>query len=567
MLRTRTCLTVTNDNDITITPIQTPLLPFLLGNRKIIETKHTFIHYIEVLSIINQLQNIEIFYNQINHNLNKMNISRYTHLPNLKAMMNHTKYLIMEAKTKLNNVQPHTRTKRGLINLGGKVSKWLFGTLDAEDGEKYDKAINELQNSQNSFQSEVNLHMSLTKQLIQNYNETISVLINNQNIIKKHIETLKSNIKKSINDITAFLQAQNTINQIILNCQNIITFLDNLEDAISFAQLNVLHSTVISAKDMSKIISNLTILYGKNKIINFKNLNNYYQIANLQIKFINNKIIFIIHFPIFNQDTYKLYHLFPIPINNTIIIPKQPYLVLGHHLQEYLPEECPMVENIFICHNDLQPITDECSINLIQGVEIQNCQLTMAVPEQPIIEMINNNYIIVIPSRKDLQILKTCKNQEYHLITKPSLVSVPFNCGVQILQNTYWNTENMIKGNPFILPKITFDEITKEKPEEKIKIQSIDLHHIKNLEEKANQLKPIVVNPIHTIAWSSTTTILLIIVTLIIIILWKLRRQIRLKLSQKKTEEVKKEDIPFQDFENKRSPLFSSSVGGVMGIP
>lgn len=86
MLRTRTCLTVTNDNDITITPIQTPLLPFLLGNTKIIETKHTFIHYIEVLPIINQLQNIEIFYNQINHNLNKMNISRYTHLPNLKAM-------------------------------------------------------------------------------------------------------------------------------------------------------------------------------------------------------------------------------------------------------------------------------------------------------------------------------------------------------------------------------------------------------------------------------------------------------------------------------------------------
>lgn len=68
----------------------------------------------------------------------------------------HANYLILEAENKLNNFIPHypTRNKRGLVNIIVKASKWLFGTLDSGDGEKYDKAIKTFLGNQNSTADE-----------------------------------------------------------------------------------------------------------------------------------------------------------------------------------------------------------------------------------------------------------------------------------------------------------------------------------------------------------------------------------------------------------------------------
>ena len=157
----------------------------------------------------------------------------------------------------------------------------------------------------------------------------------NQNQIKRHIETFERNINKTIIDSTIFLRVQNTLLQIILNCPNCITFLDNLKDAIMFAKLNTLHSAVIQAMDLQQIIVSLTALYGENKIVNFQNFENYYQLACLEVRFINDKIIFATHIPTFLKDNFEMYNLFPIPLNHTIIIPKSPYLIMSTDLQQY----------------------------------------------------------------------------------------------------------------------------------------------------------------------------------------------------------------------------------------
>lgn len=35
----------------------------------------------------------------------------------------------------------NTRIKRGMIDLGSRVQKWIFGTVDAEDGEYSENAF------------------------------------------------------------------------------------------------------------------------------------------------------------------------------------------------------------------------------------------------------------------------------------------------------------------------------------------------------------------------------------------------------------------------------------------
>ena len=214
-------ISANRDNDIKIIPIKTPILPFRLGNARVIDTKHTFLHYIEINALFNQLDSIENSYNVLEKSIiqSSSKTLQNTHFINPNNLLNNAKYLISQIKVKLNNLNPNNRPKRGLINVGGKITKWLFGTLDSDDGKKYTKAINELHNNQNSHKREINLQISLTKQLIDNYNNTVTLLAKNQEHIKNHINIFESNLNQSAMDVTTVLKVQNTLLQIILNCQ------------------------------------------------------------------------------------------------------------------------------------------------------------------------------------------------------------------------------------------------------------------------------------------------------------------------------------------------------------
>jgi hypothetical protein len=48
------------------------------------------------------------------------------------------------------SLQPE-RTKRGILDLGGDILKFLFGTLTQSDAQKYTEHIQKLENEQQSF--------------------------------------------------------------------------------------------------------------------------------------------------------------------------------------------------------------------------------------------------------------------------------------------------------------------------------------------------------------------------------------------------------------------------------
>ena len=55
--------------EITITPIHSQIFPFHLCVGKVIETKHTFIHYVEIDQLISLLGNTISYFNAINATL------------------------------------------------------------------------------------------------------------------------------------------------------------------------------------------------------------------------------------------------------------------------------------------------------------------------------------------------------------------------------------------------------------------------------------------------------------------------------------------------------------------
>lgn len=534
---------VTTKLDIDFTPVKTPLLPFHLGNAKIVESKHTFLHFIEISPLNNQLISIERAYSILEKSLIFTNVQDFqsSQFINANNLFNHAKYLISQIQIKLNNIKPHNRSKRGLLNIGGKVSKWLFGTLDSDDGEKYENAINELRQNQNSYKKEMSLQISLTKQLIENYNSTITLLNKNQLTIKNNIDAFEKSINKTITDLTIFIKVQNSLFQIILNCQNLITFLDNMEDAIMFAKLNTLHSAVISIAELEQIIFNLSTLYGDDKVLIFKNINNYYKLAGLQVNFVKDKIIFAVHLPIFLKDSFEIFHLFPVPINQTIFIPKLSFIILGTDLQQYRDEECPKIEDLYICQNQLQPQVNDCTTTLIKKAESQNCQLTKVTISTPIIQSITNQYILAIPNNEKLKVHKNCINKEIIFVEEPSVINIPLNCGISIQNTQFWNKEEIENGKPFSLPPIKFSNFKPHEVDEKpIVLESINLEKIKTLQEQAKALKiPEDTPGIHPVAWSLTTSIIiLIIIILILFTVYKVykRRLVKSKGSQREAD-------------------------------
>lgn len=71
--------------------------------------------------------------------------------------------------------------------------------------------------------------------------------------MKNKINCLSDNVYKIIQDILVHIKAKKTIDQIISGCQNLVTLLDNLEDAFkSFAKLNTLHSSLVSITNFKK---------------------------------------------------------------------------------------------------------------------------------------------------------------------------------------------------------------------------------------------------------------------------------------------------------------------------
>lgn len=122
-------------NQINITPIENGLLTLKLGTMRARTTQHKFKYYVNLQLVQNKLKLTETQLELIKTKIIKIN--NQLNDTNLLISIMQAKQLISMTKIKINNLKPknNPRTKRGLINIVGTASKWLFATLDDDDRE------------------------------------------------------------------------------------------------------------------------------------------------------------------------------------------------------------------------------------------------------------------------------------------------------------------------------------------------------------------------------------------------------------------------------------------------
>jgi hypothetical protein len=83
------------------------------------------------------------------------------------------------------------RTKRGILDFGGDILKFLFGTLTQSDTRKYNQHINQLEEEQKEFLHISKEQMTALKSAITSFNITMQKVDKNEKLLADELKTPK----------------------------------------------------------------------------------------------------------------------------------------------------------------------------------------------------------------------------------------------------------------------------------------------------------------------------------------------------------------------------------------
>nr|CAI5852430.1 unnamed protein product [Callosobruchus analis] len=176
-----------------------------------------------------------------------------THSSLLKQISNHinTKYEELMSSTKNYDL----RQKRGIFNGLGTVWKLITGNLDATDGQYFSSifiCIDKITNDEHNIEGLMQKQTSVTTSVIKSFNSTIQKLHIDEETFNKDIIEIQ-NLVIEISDNLAFYQAQVKVLDLCESLMESYSFIkDSLNDmlkAVTFAQLKILHGSIIKPSD------------------------------------------------------------------------------------------------------------------------------------------------------------------------------------------------------------------------------------------------------------------------------------------------------------------------------
>lgn len=507
-----------------------------LGHVKISSTKWKMVTYTNISIYNEKLYLINNTYSR-SQSLCKFKNLDHVYFYFCQQSLNYLKFKIPYTYTKFQSIENligknEIRKKRGLFNGIGTVFKTIFGTLDYEDAEYFEKTINDVKQDDTEMLNLMKEQVHVIKTTIANFNESINNLKFSEN-------TLNENIKK----INAFMAlASSKINKLELaelasQHVNLLTYLtnelneelDNIINSILFAKRNVLHPSILTPIQLIAELNNNNYLLKSG--LNFplfpsiENAHTFMDIVDLQVFYINNKLMFIINIPLTDPAIFTLYRCIPLPIpykENTqsyaYIQPNFNFLGISENNQKYVKlqelNSCKKISQFdFICQQDVYYSTTmnaNCEVMLLTGrtkIIPKNCDTKIFNGFLDIIHKLQDNkWILITSENKHLTII--CENEDRIndlTIVGLSILSLKGNCEAYFGSNLLKSENSITIQNEAIIPQVDIiqDDCCDNTPynisREYIKLNPITLsnvnlenlkfisHTLDNMKEQLNQ--------------------------------------------------------------------------------
>lgn len=525
---------------ITITKISNNpgILPYKLGTAKIKDNTWTLVKTIKIEPLLEEYHNLRNMANKLNSSYYEEKSEKWyiTEMHNYRYIIDH---LQEEIENLIEQILPNHRQRRGIINGLGSIIKVITGNMDQEDAERINQQIQDLQQGQKNNAKVLKKQISLAKNAIVSFNNTISNLKHNQVILESRILQISKIITESqkySNRYDIVLQSI-VYSQLTNNFSIILRILSEIRTALVFSRINVMHPSIIEPhlliRDFTSITDSQSTLPINPTTANIMILESLIDIKAYQQ---HSTITFLLEVPLVSKETYDLYHLYslPIPINNAMkfIIPTAHYVLYNEQYYGNLNDNCKeILPAKFLCSNiELLPISPEspCEIQIIMLTnQYQNCkQISMNLKDVKTQKIENNNWIVVSPHQNRLT--SYCNDNQYiKLIEGTNIIHIPLGCSISINGKIIKNAQ-LVRSSQNKPLQFEYNIEISKNSSRNITINSLSLERINlgntnriledfnTLEEELESVTPLITS--NPSIWTIILYVILIIMLLYIII-------------------------------------------------
>ncbi|XP_048483031.1 uncharacterized protein LOC125489824 isoform X1 [Plutella xylostella] len=268
-------------------------------------------------------------------------------------------FLKEKAISKSGELTPTRRFKRGIINPLGSLIKVITGNLDNQDAIRYESLISQLKGNQIITDKKI---MVISKMMDSFINST-ETLHENTLTLDARFKKMEKLVKTIANKETSYIYSVyilSMFNMFLNNFRTIHTTIQEIETALAFSKLSVLHQSIVNSTELLSLLQSISKNANLMYPATLENLVNLEKTIIVKSYVKESQITFIMEVPLIDNNTYSYYQIYSLPIYNSsrnitqVIIPKHPYLLVKG--SEYLPVQHPCEQlasdDQFLCTED-----------------------------------------------------------------------------------------------------------------------------------------------------------------------------------------------------------------------
>lgn len=380
----------------------------------------------------------------------------------------------------------HKRSRRGLINVVGTLSKTLFGTLDEEDAKHYDSQIQNLKKNEDHLLELLKAQTLIVDKTVNLFNKTMSDIQLEFDTIQNKFDKLSQSlnmISKGVNTSILGLEMENAISTVILSLMRY----QNTQRAILDMLLDVKHGipnpSVINPLQLEHMLAIIRKNLPPDTILPISSTSNklidLYRLSQTSTNKINNQILIEIKIPLPLSITFQIYKIIPLPtaINNSFVYikPTTEYLLVTLNRDKHYPIRAEDLNKCIILPRNLHlckithPIlnsnakTNHCEMELLKHtLEVpSSCKVNKLKTTTLWVQLSNPNKWLYSLSNP-LTVDNICGNNIETLMLKNSgILEISPTCYIRSDELTlYGHSERSSISNKFYLPSINLTEIS-----------------------------------------------------------------------------------------------------------
>lgn len=381
-------------------------IPIKEDNINIIDHYNRIFHFVNLTNYYNTLENI-------NKNIKLLD----SPISDLQPLIDTKKNNFKSLKRKLDNLTPHFRSRRGLIDGLGKGIKFITGNMDSEDEAEIRAALSNLTKITDKNIFEINNIIQVSKTLssqIQNITEHIN---KQQYIVGKYINKFKYEVQNRISTLEDEVSFMKHLYQIDSDINLLKNHIDDIGRVIFTSKLGIIPTDLLNDEEI-KVVNNFET-YTRTKVA---------------ISSQDNQIIIILSIPLFTNSSFSQIILEPIPnkFNKSLYLPKNRILI-DQNKHIFYP-------NVSQLYRDLELVNDKCINNIVKNKEA-SCAL------------VQNNATEIKEIRPGLILFKNffqtfsndCNNRKQYSNNMYTFIINFENCKIYVGNKTFYNSKFTFK--------------------------------------------------------------------------------------------------------------------------